>query len=317
MATTRPPVAELATMPALDDLRAFCRVVDLGSMTAAGRALAESKGSVSRRVARLEARVGAALLRRDGRSVVPTEEGRLYRDKAGVALEVLQDAAEALQAGRAAPAGLLRVTAPLGLPGALLRTLLPGFLRAYPAIRVELVLTESVLSFREHRIDVALRFAEGLPDSALVAHRLAELAPLLVASPDYAARRGLPAHPAELADHDLFAVPTALGRVLHFARADGATAEVKVAARVLSHDSRLLYDLALAGAGIAVAPAQAAAADLAAQRLLRVLPDWTLQLPVRLYLIHAGGVLPAKVRAFRDYVQAALRVPCGDHPAAW
>lgn len=295
-------------MPDTGDLLAFCRVVDLGSMTAAGRALGESKGTVSRRVARLEALLGTALVRRDGRAVAPTEEGLLYREKVGVALDVLQGAAGALLDGQASPAGLLRITAPPGIAGGLLRPLLPSFLAAWPDIRVELLLTEAVLSFREHRVDVAFRLAAGLPDSALVAHRLDAMEVVLLASPAYLDRRGRPEHPEALTAHDLLVAPIEESRTLTFV-SEGARVTVRLAGRVLSHDLPLLYDLALAGSGITMGPVRLAAADLAAGRLERVLPGWDLALGVHLYLLHAGGLLPPKVRVFRDHVRQALACP--------
>jgi DNA-binding transcriptional LysR family regulator len=299
-------------MPDTGDLLAFCRVVDLGSMTTAGRALGESKATVSRRVARLEELLGTPLLRRDGRSVSPTEEGRLYREKAGVALEVLGVAAESLRAVHASPSGLLRVTAPLGLPGALLRPILPGFLATYPDIRVELVLTEAVLSFREHQVDVAFRFAQTLPDSSLIAHPLDTLVAVLVAAPAYVARRGTPAHPNELPAYDVMTAPVEEVRTLRFQPEDGGSpVTVSVPGRVLTHDFLFTHDLALAGAGITVAPLRLVEPDLRAGRLVHVLPNWRLLSSARLYLIHAGGLLPPKVRAFRDYVRTALAAqPC-------
>ncbi len=308
MGESKPAVPDSATLPDTGDLLAFCRVVDLGSMTAAGRALGESKGTVSRRVARLEEQLGTALLRRDGRAVAPTEEGRLYRERVGIALDALQGAAQALQDGHASPSGLLRITAPPGFAGGLLRPLLPGFLAAWPDVRVELLLTESVLSFREHRVDVAFRLSQGLPDSALVAHRLDRLEVLLLAAPQYLDRRGRPQHPEDLTAHDLLTAPIEESRTLTFV-SGGARSTVRLTGRVLSHDVPLLYDLALAGAGITLGPARLATADIEAGRLERVLPGWDVALGVHLYLLHAGGLLPPKVRVFRDYVRDALVCP--------
>lgn len=296
------------TIPETSDLLTFCRVVDLGSMTAAGRALGESKGTVSRRIARLEAQLGTALLRRDGRSVAPTDEGRMYRDKVGVALDLIEGASEALQTLQQAPSGLLRVTAPPGLAGALLRPLLGSFLEAWPNLRVELLLTEAVLSFREHRVDVAFRLATTLPDSTLVAHRLDDLQVVLLAAPGYLDRRGRPARPEELTTHDLLTAPVEEGRALTLVAGDERV-KVVLPGRLLSHDMPLLLDLARGGAGITLSPERLAISDLEAGRLERVLPEWNIDLGVRLYLLHAGGLLPPKVKVFRDHVRAALA--CG------
>lgn len=309
MRESRRPVADLETMPEISDLRAFCRVVDLGSVTAAAKALGETKGTISRRVSRLEAGLGAPLLRRQGRRVEPTEEGRLYREKAGVALDVLEDAAASLRAADAAPSGHLRVTTALGIGSMLFPLLLPPFLEAYPGVTVEVLLTDAVLSFREHRVDVALRLSQGLPDSSLVAHPLFRLEPVLVASPAYLARRGAPATPHDLARHDTLLIPVQPGgQRFVFEAPDGSgTVEVLAQGRVLSHDPALLRDLAIAGAGITGLLPQMAEVEVRAGRLVRVLPDWAPVSRTTLYLMHAGGAVPPKVRAFRDHVREAIR----------
>lgn len=309
MSKMGPSVAEHGTIPETLDLVAFCRVVDLGSVTAAARALGETKGTVSRRVSRLEASLGTPLLRREGRRVAPTEEGRAYRDQAGVALDVLKDAADTLRASEAAPSGHLRVTALVGMGTQLFASLLPSFLAAYPGVTVEALLTDAVLSFRDHQVDVALRVSQGLPDSSLVAHPLFEIRPVLVASPAYVARRGMPSTPHELVDHDMLMVPRTPGaQRTSFAAPDGSgPVEVLLHGRVLSHDISLLRELALAGAGITSVLPQMAEPEVRAGRLIRILPDWVPLTRATLYLLHAGGALPPKVRAFRDHVKHAVR----------
>lgn len=303
----QPEVSEKTTLPGLPDLLTFCRVVDLGSMTAAAQALGETKGTVSRRMARLEQVLGTALLRRQGRRVEPTAEGRAYRERVGVAMEVLEDAGSMLRSAQAEPAGLLRITAAPGVGPALLGPILPGFLRAFPSISLELILTDVVLSFREQRVDVALRLAERLPDSSLVGRRLMSLALMLVASPEYLARRGEPSVPAELVSHDYLSAPVPASMGLTFEPEGGGEREqVQLAGRVLTHDLPLLRDLAIGGAGITLALPRHAQLDLEAGRLVRVLPGWKLVSAVDLYMLHAGGVLAPRVRAFRDYLQTAL-----------
>ncbi len=292
-------------MPDTLDVVTFCRVVDLGSITAAAHALGETKGTVSRRVSRLEGQLGAALLRRQGRRVEPTDEGRGYREQAGRALDLLGDAAASLRTAQALPSGVLRVTTPLGIAAPMLSRLLPSFLEKYPAVRVDVLATDAVLSFREHQVDVAFRFAQALPDSALVAHRLFTLAPVLVASPTYLARRGEPRHPAELDQHDVLAVPAEPALRPRFTCGEEAH-ELRLRPRVATHDTALLRDLALAGAGITALLPHAAAGPLSTGALVVVLPEWQVESRVSLYLIHAGGVLPPRVRAFRDHCRGAF-----------
>lgn len=305
-------VSKAETIPDLADVAAFCRVVDLGSVTAAARASGESKGTVSRRVSRLEEVLSVALLRRERRRVEPTEEGVRYREKAGAALELLAEASGSVRGGEGEPSGLLRLTAPPGVASMLLPGVLAPFLARWPAVAVEIVTTETVLSFRDHRIDIALRAAMSLPDSSLVAHRLIPLVPELVASPEYLTRRGVPQTPEGLADHDLLLIPIERGgqRLALQAPGGGRVAEVFLEGRVRSHDVLVLRDLALAGGGITGLLPHTAAPDLAAGRLVRVLPEWTPLTRAWLFLVHPGGRLSPKVRVFRDHVRAMFGEGC-------
>lgn len=297
----------METIPSIEDLLTFCRVVDLGSMTTAANALGQSKGTVSRRIARLEEAVGTSLLHRRGRNVEPTEEGRAYRERVGVAVEVLEDAGAMLRAAHDEPAGLLRVTAPPDLTSSLLSRVLPGFLAAYPSISVELVLTEATLSFREHRVDIALRAVTRLSDSSLIARRLMAISALLVASPDYLARRGAPSKPSDLVDHDYLTAPVGgVQRLTLLPVDDGPEEVVHLERRVATTDLTLIRNLAIAGSGIALLPPHDVRADLDAGRLVQLLPQWRLKSSLNLYLLYAGGVMAPKVRAFRDYLQTAL-----------
>lgn len=314
MAEPRPEVAVSATDTGYDtqDLRAFCRVVDLGSITAAAATLGETKGSVSRRVARLERGLGVPLLVRTGRNVRPTEEGAVFRDRAAHALSVLDDAAASLRRLDTAPVGHLRVTAPPGIGTLVLGPVIAPFMEAYPGITLEILLTDEVLSFRDHGIDVALRAAASLPDSSLVAHKLLPIDAMLIAAPAYLERHGAPAEVADLARHRLLSPQPRSPMpplVLVEEAPPGRRVEVTVRPRVVSPDVLILREAVLAGAGIGFSPLPMARADIDAGRLVRVLPAWRVTTRNALWLLHAGGPLPPKVRAFRDFVRDHLRAP--------
>lgn len=295
------------------DLRAFCRVVDLGSVSAAARDLGETKGSISRRISRLERRVGTALFGRTARKVQPTEDGLAYRETVGEALALLDDALLDLQDAHAEPSGHLRVTAPTDLGILLVAPMLARFCDAFPRVTVELLLTDQALSFREHRIDIALRATGALPDSSLIAHRLLDLGHELFASPDYLAQRGTPQHPGELSQHRLLS-PFRAGRptATLFTSTSCKDVEVPLQSDVISGDMTFLREAARHGAGIAMLPVVIAQGDVTDGRLVRVLPHHDMTLHGHLYLLHAGGPhLPAKVRAFRDAFRASLAATLG------
>lgn len=289
------------------DLRAFCRVVDLGSITAAARTLGETKGAVSRRVARLEAQLGTPLLRRAGRGVEATDAGLLYRARAGEGLELLDQAASTLRDLRDVPRGHLRVTAAQGLGSTVLGRVLGPFAERFPEVTVEVLLTDRVLSFGADRIDVALRMSAGLTDSSLVATRLLDLQATLVASPAYVERHGSPATPDDLAAHRLVVVPLR-GTSMPITLARGEeTTRLSLRGHVCSHDTLLLRDVVIAGAGIGMLPEPVASRDIADGRLVRVLPDWRVEAMAKMWLVHAPGPVPPKARAFCDTVLEVVR----------
>lgn len=146
---------------ALEDVRAFCAVVDLGSISGAARQRGETKGGVSRRVSRLEQRLGALLLSRTSRAVTATEEGLAFYAKARDALDLLDDAADSARQSQAIPRGRLRVTAPHDLGLDVLPDLMTRFRAEHPQIAIDLVLSDVTLDLAANRIDLALRATGG------------------------------------------------------------------------------------------------------------------------------------------------------------
>lgn len=291
----------------LADLRAFCLVADLGSVTAAATRLGETKGSVSRRLSRLEAELGVVLVLRTPRLVEPTDEGREFRQRVGRALELLDDAALHARQAKASPRGHLRVTAPTDVALAMLGPVVASFRAAHPSVTVELVLTERTLDFDADAIDVAIRASRALGDSSLVAHKIADVEGRLFASPAYLAAHGAPRNPSELASRPLLLGGAERGRAMLrlSSAAGGAPVELPVRAAISASDYSFARAVALEGAGIALLPVSIANADVAAGGLVPVLEDWV-GFAARLYLVHkATRLLTPKVKAFRDHVLAA------------
>ena len=137
----------------LADVRAFCMVVELGTISAAARVLGETKGGVSRRLSRLEQLLGVSLLARTPRSVTPTEEGNIFFARAREGLLLLDEATELARDARATPRGHLRVTAPVDLGYELLPELVVKFQRQYPDITVDLLLSDNALDLAANQID--------------------------------------------------------------------------------------------------------------------------------------------------------------------
>lgn len=301
------------------EIETFLRVVDTGSFTAAARALGTSKSSVSRRVTRLEARLGVPLLARTTRTLRPTEEGAAFHARVSRAVTEVAEAAQALRELQETPRGHVRVTAPTDLGGNLGKVV-AAFGEAYPEVSVELFLTQRVVDVVGEGFDLALR-AGPARDSSLVARRLDMAGPQLVASPGYLAAHPPPVHPADLVDHAclLFGVAHRQRWVLHGA---GGTETVEVTGRLSTNTFDTLLAMAEGDAGIGFLPALYARPALAAGRLVPVLEAWSLTRNPILLVYPAGRRLTAKVRVLSDFLVDWMthRMGVGEDtvdPAGW
>lgn len=292
----------------LVDLRAFCLVVDQRSVTAAAKALGQTKGNISRRITRLERTLGVALLRRSPRVVQATEDGAAYRMQVGKILELLDDANNAVARSRATPSGHLRVTAPSDM-AATLSPMVVDFSAMYPDITIEMVLTQQVLDFDAHQLDVALRAARTLADSQLIAHKLRDADAALYASPAYLKKNKAPQEPHDLQDHRFLGFQHVRGHgTLTMWRLASPRDEVRIRlkAAVSSVDYAFLIEACAAGGGIAMLPTLNAQRYIRDGSLVPVLKAWGGG-GASFYLLHQGGrFLPSKVRVFRDYMLDAF-----------
>lgn len=303
-------VDEMETLGgSLDDVRAFCAVAEFGTVSAAARQLGETKGGVSRRVSRLEQRLGVRLLARTPRAVTPTEEGLAFHAKAREALAWLDEAAEVARHSQAVPRGHLRVTAPVDFGLDVLPELLVRFRALHPQITVELVLTDAPIDLAAHRVDLALRATvDDLPDMGYRASTVARFRIGLYASPAYfATGDGGPTTPADLEAHE-FVVARELAGAAQLKLTDdrGRSSEVIVRPVVRANDYASVLRIAAAGGGIAPVPDLVAATSVATGAVQRVLPQWRVS-EGTLYAITLGGRdAPARVRVFREFVRENL-----------
>ncbi len=300
-------------MDRFEAMRVFCSVVEAGSFVAAAERTGLSTTAVSRFVAQLETHLNVRLLNRTTRRMSPTEEGFAYFERCTQLLADLEEA-EAGVAGEARrPRGRLRLTAPIALATLRLAPAFAEFGQAYPEITLDIVLSDNVADFAEEGLDLAIRVGRVGSDN-LVARHIGDTALLVAAAPEYLARAGEPAHPGDLSRHACFTYSyAASGNQWHFENADGKTAEVRVGGPVNANNGMLLAEMAAAGAGIVQAPCFVLAPLLAAGRLVRVLPEWTLRrLPIHV-VYPTRRHLSAKVQAMtafltRWYAQHAATV---------
>ena len=286
-------------MDRMGSMVAFSRVVETGSFSEAARRLGLSKSQVSKLVAALEERLGAQLLHRTTRKLSLTEIGRSFYERCAQIVREADEAERVISHAQASPQGLLRVNAPMSFGQLALAPAVSLFLARHPELRVELVLDDRRLDAIEGSFDVTIRLAVRLPDSSLVARRVGALRVVVCGSPDYLARRGVPATPDELAAHDCLVY--ANRERWQFQGAAGERA-VSVSGRLLANNGEALREAARAGLGLAQLPSFIVGAELAAGELWPVLEAfedpraaiWALYSPTR----HRA----AKVKAFVDFL---------------
>src|ERR1041384_6557480 len=181
----KPQVADSATIVGdVLDLRAFCLVVDLGSITLAAKKLRESKATLSRRISRLEGAIGVSLVKRSSRLVEATEDGAVYRERVGNVLELLGEANDEARHTLKTPSGTLRITAGHEF-NSVLAPIVVAFAQRFPDVKIDMLVTQAVLDFDRDGVDVALRVGRKLSDSSLITHKIMELDPVIVAAPEY------------------------------------------------------------------------------------------------------------------------------------
>lgn len=293
-------------MENLADIAVFVQVVDAGSFTAAAGQLNISKAVVSKYVTRLEERLGARLLQRTTRRLTLTEAGEALYAKSAGALAELADAQKDVARLTGAPRGHLRVTAPTYFGSSILAPLLKEFAARYPEIRLELDLDDRITDLVKDRFDVAVRITSQV-DPGLVARRLADSALVVVGSPAYFKRRGMPKSPADLTAHACLGYSLArMPNEWRFKPPKGRWIAVRLDCPLYCNSDFVLKQAALDGVGIALFPRFFVARELEDGRLAQALAGYgTPVLSINLVYVSRRNLLP-KVRAFVDFLAGRL-----------
>lgn len=284
-----------------DDVRTFLAVAEAGGLSRAADRLSTSKSGVSRRIARLEEAVGARLLTRNARGIVLTDVGEALRLRAGAAFDELDNALIEVAQAQGQLTGLLRITAPIAFGTTHLVPMLADFMDAHPRLRIDLSLGDRRVDILAEGYDVAVRMG-ALPDSALIARRIAPLRLAVLASPAYLAQRGVPARPRDLADHDCIVYTVPGGDVWRFREA-GRLFSIRVAGRFRSDSPEAMRAAAIAGHGVAGLPTYLVGDVIADGGLVPLLVDYPVE-EAGLYAVRAPGPPSAKTRAFVDALAA-------------
>lgn len=294
----------------LPQMKVLVAVCDEGGFAAAARRLAMSPPAVTRAVAALERHLGARLLHRTTRSLRPTAIGERFVDDARRILAAVAEAEATARGAHVEPQGELAVTAPVMFGRLHVAPLVLDFVAAHPKLQARLLFVDRMVNIVDEGFDVAVRLAP-LADSSLTALPVGTLRRLVVASPDYLARHGTPAHPDELGAHQGIAIVggPSLSPRWRFATAPGAapreTAQPVV--RLASSAIDVAIEAALAGHGLVRVLSYQVREHLAAGRLVRLLQPFEPP-PVPVHLVWPEGrQAAAKVRAFVAHAAAGLR----------
>lgn len=303
----------MAVSDPLEGMSVFAAVVEAESFTGAARQLRLSKGAVSQQLQKLEDRLGVRLLNRTTRRLSMTDEGRAFYEHCRRILDEAREAVDTLDTLDPSPRGVLRINAPMSFGILHLGPAVADFMHEYPDVEIDMSLNDRMIDVVEEGFDMAIRIAR-LPDSSLIARRLAPCRRVVMASPDYWDRRGRPRHPSDLKDHDALIydyLPEP--DTWTFKEPDKGPKgrfSVTVSGRMRANNGEVLLNAAKRGIGVDFAPTFFCCGELQSGELETVLTEYEDD-PISVYAVypHRRHLSP-RVRAFVDFLAARF----GENP---
>ncbi len=288
------------------DMRMFVAVVDAGSISGAAERLEVAKSAVSRRLTDLEARLGAELLHRATRRLGLTDSGRAFFERAQRILADLEEAEQAVSQAHGAIRGRLKVALPLSFGLLHLAGLINEFLGLHPEVEFDLDFNDRQIDLMQEGFDLAIRIAR-LPDSSLIARKLAPIRHALCASPDYLARHGTPARADDLASHaGLVYSNLANPGLWSYVRPDGQPGSVQVPVKLRANNGDFLCRAAIAGQGVILHPTFYLSDAIRTGELVPLLTDHAWPELNAYALYPPTRHLSRRVRAFVDFLAEKL-----------
>jgi DNA-binding transcriptional LysR family regulator len=292
-------------MDRLAALEIFVQVVDTGSFSAVARRQRIGQPAISKAVVQLEQWLGVSLLLRSTRSVVPTEAGHVFYERAKRMVEEAGEAVMAAQGSANGLSGKLRVSASICFGRLHVIPSLSAFLAEHPDLELELVLDDRYVDLVNEGVDVALRTGP-MPNSNMTGRRIAEGRRMVVATPAYLRRHGIPASPEELTSHQAIILTRGGGRDSFAFRKADSEVSVTLQGRIKVTQAEGLREAVICGLGLAVAAEWLFSPELKSGKVVPILQDWSLP-PIRLSAIYPTGRLAtAKARAFVSFIERYL-----------
>jgi DNA-binding transcriptional LysR family regulator len=295
----------MARLPDFEGLAIFAKVVETRSFAGAAVELMLSKATVSKAVKRIEARLGARLVNRTSRRLALTDAGRQLAGRAAHILAEGEATEEAALAQTTLPRGLVRLAAPMSFGQLHVAPLLPEFLASFSEVSIDLHLSDAMVDLIGDGFDAAIRIAV-LPDSSLLARRLCEMPRYLVGSPTYLNKHGRPRHPLHLAQHRCIGYSyTMTTEVWRFTK-DGKSASVRPSGPLRVNNGDAMMPALIGGTGLGILPEFILRDALAAGRLEKLLPDWSLPSGGVYWVTPPGGPRPKRVEVLADFLVEKL-----------
>jgi DNA-binding transcriptional LysR family regulator len=281
------------------DLEIFARVVAAGSMSAAGRELGLSPAVVSKRLRRLEERLGTRLLQRTTRQIALTEAGQGFYERVVAILAGVEEAESFVTRRSTAARGVLKITAPTSFGRMHIAPHLAGFMAANPDLNVNLVLSDEFADIVGDGYDIAIRIAE-LADSSLVARKLAPVRRILCASPEYLERAGIPTSIEDLGNHNC--LTHLAGEAWKLMGPDGPVS-MRPQGALQTNSSEVIREAVIAGIGVGLRSTWDIGGELSSGALVQILPEYESAHDIAVYAVYPSRqFLPVKVRVFIDYM---------------
>lgn len=290
------------------EMDVFVRVVDLGGFSAAARACRMTPSAVSKLLTRLEARLGTRLLNRSTRRLQLTLEGAAFYERSKRILTDIADAERSVSTGEA-PSGRIRINTSASFAHQILAPLVADFLQRFPAVTLDITVTDAVVDLMSEKADVAIR-AGPMKDSQLVARKLGGTRMAIVAAPSYIEAHGRPASPDDLAHHRKIAFSYQRAVSGWPLLIDGKRVARKLDNALEASDGETIRQLCLGGAGLARLAGFTIRDDLAAGRLVPVLEDFNPGDIEEFRAVHIGrgGPVPARIRALLDFLAETVEL---------
>jgi DNA-binding transcriptional LysR family regulator len=306
----------MAKLPDFEGLAIFAKVVETRSFAAAAAELTLSKATVSKAVSRIEQRLGARLINRTSRRFALTDAGQKLAARAAHIPAEGEAAEDATLAQTTVPRGLVRLAAPMSFGVLHIASLLPEFFAAYPEIAVDLQLSDAMVDLVGDGFDAAIRIA-ALPDSSLVARRLCDMPTYLVGSPAYLKAHGRPRHPLDLAAHRCIGYSNMATPETWRFTGNGKSATVRPSGPLRVNNGDAMMPALVAGTGLGILPEFIVREALAAGRLERLLPEWSVPSGSVYWVMPPGGPRPKRVEVLGDFLVEKLARPAkGGRPAS-